>query len=75
MLAFERVALGAGSATALNFVVTPDQLELYSAEGDRMVYPGRYTLKFTNGVDAVVTKEITVATPGNTPLLREPFER
>ena len=34
---------------------------------------GKYTLKFSNGVDASVTKEITVATPTGAPLVGETF--
>ena len=71
MFAFERVNVAAGSAKTLTFAVTPDELELFSAEGDRMVYPGNYTLQFTNGVGSAVTKVVQVATPGGAPLLRE----
>ena len=71
LFAFERVSVESAGSVKLSFDVTPDQLELFSAAGDRMVYPGDYTLKFSNGVDAVVTKDITVHTPGNVPLLRE----
>eukprot|EP01050_Picozoa_sp_SAG11_P009704 SAG11_NODE_930_length_6500_cov_4.853304_6_plen_94_part_00 len=71
MLAFERISLAAGDAGHLSFSVTPDELALYSAVGDRMVYPGSYTIKFTNGVDQHVTKEIKVATSTGKPLVRE----
>ena len=64
MFAFERVgSLAAGASSTVTFSVTPDQLALYSADGDRMVYPGAYTLKFTNGVDQHVLKTIQVKTP------------
>ena len=71
MFAFERISVGARGAAELSFSVTPDALALYSAEGDRMVYPGSYTIKFTNGVDQHVTKELKVATSTGKPLVRE----
>ena len=76
MFAFERVAVGAGGAkVAVTFAVDADSLELYSAAGDRTVYPGAYTLQFTNGVDATVTKEINVTTPNGAPMTRERLHR
>jgi hypothetical protein len=50
MFAFERVSLAAGSAATLKFTVTPDELALYSAAGDRMVYPGVPALCYARGL-------------------------
>lgn len=71
MFAFERVSVAASGEETLSFSVSPDELALYSAAGDRMVYPGSYTLRFTNGVDQNVLKTIKVATPTGEPLVRE----
>jgi hypothetical protein len=71
MFAFERLGVRAHSAAALSFSVTPDELALYSAAGDRMIFPGRYSLKFTNGVDQHVVKQIQVSTPTGAPVVRE----
>ena len=73
MFGFERVSVAAGRSTELVFDVTPEMLQLFSADGDEMTYPGKYTLKFTNGIGGVVTKEVHVTTPGNVPMVRHKF--
>jgi beta-glucosidase len=73
MFAFERVTVGASGEESVTFHISPDDLALYSADGDRMVYPGSYTLRFTNGVDQHVVKEIKVSTPTHAPVIRETF--
>ena len=73
MFRFERVAVDAAGEENVAFAFSPDDFALYSAEGDRMVYPGSYTLRFTNGVDQHVLKEIKVSTPTGAPVVREKF--
>lgn len=73
MFAFERVTVDASGEESVTFQLSPDDLALYSADGDRMVYPGNYTLRFTNGVDQHVLKEIKVSTPTHAPIVRETF--
>ena len=41
MFAFERVSAKAGETVELAFVVTPEMLELFAANGDQMTYPGQ----------------------------------
>jgi len=38
---FERVSAAAGGSASVSFTVSPDDLALFSAAGDRMVYPVR----------------------------------
>jgi hypothetical protein len=72
LFAFERLGPIAPSGSArVSFTVSPDDLALYSEAGDRMVYPGGYALKFTNGLDQTVTKNISVTTPTGKALVRE----
>ena len=73
MFAFERVTVDASGEESVTFQLSPDDLALYSADGDRMVYPGSYTLRFTNGVDQQVLKEIKVSTTTHAPIVRETF--
>ena len=73
MFAFERVTVDASREESVRFQLSPDDLALYSVDGDRMVYPGSYTLRFTNGVDQQVLKEIKVSTPTHAPIVRETF--
>lgn len=73
MFAFERVTVDSSGEKTVTFRISPDDLALYSADGDRMVYPGSYTLRFTNGVDQHVFKEIKVSTPTRAPVVRETF--
>ena len=46
MFGFERVSAAAGGSASLSFTVSPDDLALFSAAGDRMVYPVRPSQPF-----------------------------
>ena len=45
---FERVSAAAGGSASLSFTVSPDDLALFSAAGDRMVYPVRPSQPFVS---------------------------
>lgn len=57
---FERVHVVAGSTVSTPFVVNMTQLALVAANGSRLVYPGDYTILFTNGVNASATCEVSI---------------
>ena len=46
---FERVHLAAGASATIEVPVTAAGLLLTSADGERMVFLGSYTLSFTRG--------------------------
>lgn len=61
---FQRVTVGAGAEAKLAFSVTADQLALTDSQGDRVLYPGRYRLVFTNGAGSEVEALVQLAQGG-----------
>eukprot|EP00048_Salpingoeca_helianthica_P015648 m.227816 g.227816 ORF g.227816 m.227816 type:complete len:774 (+) comp17327_c0_seq1:3-2324(+) len=49
LLTFERVTVAAEQTITINFALTMNQLALFDAQGNRVVFGGRYRLLFTNG--------------------------
>ena len=60
LLDFERVHVAKGASVDVSFEIDAEQLELVSADGVRAPHAGRYTLLFTNGVDANASVVVTV---------------
>ena len=60
LLDFERVHVAKGASVDVSFEINAEQLELVSADGVRAHHAGRYTLLFTNGVDANASVVVTV---------------
>ena len=60
LIDFERVHVGAGASVSVPFTINVEQLQLAGADGSRAPHPGKYTLLFTNGVDADATMDIAV---------------
>ena len=58
---FQRVSLAPGQSTVIDFSVDPTtNFQLYDNEGNQVIFPGTYTVQFTNGVDQSLTYDVNV---------------
>lgn len=60
LIDFARVHVVAGTTEAIVFEVTAEQLELVDLTGARTLHSGDYQLRFTNGVGALDSVELTI---------------
>ena len=60
LIGFERLSVGAGSATNVSFVVSKEMLKLASSDGSKVLYKGSYTMLLSRGHGEDVGFEVQI---------------
>lgn len=68
LFAFQRLTLAAGQVEAVQFPVRSEDFAVFNDEGDKVIYPGTYEVRITNGHTAV---SVLVQVAGRSPLVLE----